>query len=120
MNEPEDTTSGKTVSHTKTSTESDMGQKSASSVQEGCGERGNMSNNTRNSLASTNKYYKVDIEAFEAVLALKNEKVELKKFFHVFRVNISNYTVRGLKNAKGALLLVQDMEDTKSSFGTKN
>ena len=72
MTESEDATSGTTVAHTKTCTEFDKVQKSTSSVQEGHGDSNNARNNTRNSAASNNKDYKVEIEAFRAVLALSD------------------------------------------------
>ena len=54
------------------------------------------------------------------VLKLKYEKVELNKSFDVSRKKIINYTIKDLNNAKYFLLLVQDMEDPKTSFDTKN
>ena len=85
MTKSEDAMSGKTVTQTKTITEYDKGQASISSGQVGRGERVNTRNNTRNYAASTNKDYKGEIEAFGSMLALKYEKVELKKYFDVFR-----------------------------------
>ena len=85
INESEDATSGKTIAQTKTSTESDKGHMRTFSGRGGRGDRGNAINNTRDSSASTNKYYKVEIEAFGAVLALNYQKVELKRSFDVFR-----------------------------------
>ena len=79
MTESEDSTSGTTVAQKKTRTESNKGQKITLPGQEGHGNGLNARNNTRNSAASNNKYYKGEIEAFVAVLALKYEKVELKK-----------------------------------------
>ena len=73
------------MAHTKTCTESDKVQTINSSVQGGHGDSNNARNNTRNSAASTNKDYKVEIEAFGAVLALSYQKVELNKSFDVFR-----------------------------------
>ena len=54
------------------------------------------------------------------MLALKYEKVELKKSFDMFRKKLINYTIKELKNTKDILVLVQGMEDPKASFDTKN
>ena len=45
----------------------------------------NAKKNTRDSAASSKKYYKGDIEVFRAVITMKYEKVELKKSFDVFK-----------------------------------
>ena len=45
----------------------------------------NAKKNTRDSAASSKKYYKGDIEVFRAVIMMKYEKVELKKSFDVFK-----------------------------------
>ena len=79
--ESEDATNGTTAAHTKTSSESEKGQIRTLSGRGGHGYRGNATNNTRDSLESTNKDYRSKIEAFGAVLALKYEIVELNKFF---------------------------------------
>ena len=76
-------------------------------------------NNTRDSVKITNKQYKGEIEAFGAVLALKYEKVYLKKYFDVFREKLITYTMKQLKNAEDVLMLVQGMEYPKDSFDTK-
>ena len=94
MDESEDTTSGKTVEQTETSAEYDKGCTGTSTGTVGRGERGNANNNTRDSSESTSKYYNGGIEAFGAVLALKYEKVELKKYFDVFRENQINNTIK--------------------------
>ena len=60
------------------------------------------------------------MEAFGAFLALKYEKVELKKSFDVFREKQINYTIKYLKNYKYVLVLVQDTKNPKASFETKN
>ena len=73
------------MAHNKTSTESYKGQESTSSGLGGSGDIGISSNINRNSAAITHKDYKGEIEAFGAVLALKYEKVDLKKPFAVFR-----------------------------------
>ena len=51
---------------------------------------------------------------------LKYEKVELNKSFDVLRGKLINYTIKELKNAKGVLVLVQEMGYLKSSLDTKN
>ena len=61
------------MAHIETSTEYDKVQTSTSSGQGCCGDRVNAKNNTRNFMASTNKDYKGEIEAFGAVLAPKYE-----------------------------------------------
>ena len=71
-------------------------------------------------MASTSKYYKGVIEAFGAVLALNYDKVELNKSLDVFREKLINYTIKELKNAEDVLVLVQDLEDPKAYFDTKN
>ena len=75
MAESEDTTSGKTVAQTKTSDESEKGQKIISAGRGGRRYRDNARNNTRYSSASTIKYYKGGVEDFGAVLALNYEKL---------------------------------------------
>ena len=60
------------------------------------------------------------MEAFGAFLALKYEKVELKKSFDVFREKPINYTIKYLKNYEYVLVLVQDTKYPKASFDTKN
>ena len=60
------------MAHTKTRTESDKVQKINPSVQGGNGDRNNARNNTRKSVSITNNNYKVEIEAFGAVLTLSN------------------------------------------------
>ena len=119
MTKSEDTMSGKTVAQTETSTESDNDSTRTSSEKGGYGDKENFRNNTRDSLASTSKYYKGVIEAFGAVLALNYDKVELNKSLDVFREKLINYTIEELKNAEDVLVLVQDMEDPKASFDTK-
>ena len=52
--------------------------------------------------------------AFGDVLALKYEKVELKRSLDVHRENLIKYTIKELKNAKNVLVLVLDMEDPKA------
>ena len=59
--------------------------KETSSGLGGRGDIGNARNNTRDSMSSTNKYYKGEIEAFGDVFALNYDKVALKKLFDVFR-----------------------------------
>ena len=120
MTELEYTTSGTAMAQTKTINEYEKVQTRNSSVQGGHGDRGNARNDTRDSAASTNKYYKETIGAFRAMIALKYEKVELNKSFDVFRGKVFKYTIRELKNDKDVLVLVQDMEDPKDSFDTKN
>ena len=71
-------------------------------------------------MASTGKYYKGDIEAFVAVLALNDETLGLKKSFDVYREKIINYSVKELKNTGDVLVLVQDIEKPKASFDTKH
>ena len=51
---------------------------------------------------------------------LKYEKVELNKPSDVFGGNLIDYTIQKLKNYEDVLVLVQDMEDPKSSLDTKN
>ena len=68
----------------------------------------------------TNKYYKGEIESFGAVLALKHDKVELKKSFYVFREKLINYTIKYLENSEDVIVLLQDMEDPKDYYKTKN
>ena len=75
MSESEDTTSGKTVDQNETISESSKVKTRTSAVRGGRGEIRKSRNNTRYSLASTSKDYKGVIEAFEAVLAMKYEKV---------------------------------------------
>ena len=53
------------------------------------------------------------------MLALKYDKLYLKKSFYVFRDKLINYTIKELKNAKDVLVLVQDMEDPKAPLNTK-
>ena len=80
------------MDHTKTGTESDKGQTSKSPGRRGRGDRGKSRNNTRNSAASTNKDYKGGIEEFGDVIMLKYEKVQLNKYFDVFREVLISYT----------------------------
>ena len=108
------------MAQTETSAESDKGQTRTSSGQGGRVNIRNARNNTRDSSASTSRYYKRGIETFGAVLALKYDKLELKKYFDVFRVNLINYIKKGLTISKDILVLVQAMEDPKASFDTKN
>ena len=108
------------MSHTEIRSESDKGHTRTTSLRGGLGGRGSARNNTRYSSAGTRNNYRGKIEAFEASLALKYEKSELKKSFDVFRENIINYTIKELKNYEDVLVLVQDMEDPKSSLDTKN
>ena len=86
--------SGTTMDQIKTSTESKKGQTRTSSGRGGHWERRNYSNNIIDSATSTEKYYKGDIEAFGAVFALKYKKVELKKYFDLFREKPINYTIK--------------------------
>ena len=44
----------------------------------------------------------------------------MKKSFDVFREKIINYTIKELNNAEDVLVLVQDINDPKASFDTKN
>ena len=88
-------------------------------VQGGCGDRGNARNKNIDSSETIKKYYKEEIEAFGAVLALKYEKVYLKKYSDVFREKLITYTMKQLKNAEDVLMLVQGMEYPKDSFDTK-
>ena len=53
------------------------------------------------------------------LLALKYEKVELKRSFDVFREILINYNTKKLKNSKNPMVLVQDMRYPKASFDTK-
>ena len=106
MAESEVTTSGTTVEHTETSAEYDKGQTRTSSRRGGCGNRGKSRNNTRASSASTIRYYKGEIEEFGSVIVLKYQKIELKKYFDVFREKLINYTIKKLKDAKEVLVLV--------------
>ena len=73
------------MDHTKNSTESDKVHTRKSSVRGGRWEIGNDRNNTRDPVTSTNKYYRGEIEAFGAVLAMKYDKLELNKYVGVFR-----------------------------------
>ena len=93
MTKSEDATSGTTADHTKTSAESEKVQTQTSSGRGGRRDRGNTGNNTRDSAASTNKITGVKLRCFGAVLALKYEKVELKKSFDVFREKLMNYNI---------------------------
>ena len=54
------------------------------------------------------------------MLALKYERVDLKKSFDVFRFFLINYTIKESNNSNYVLVLVQDMEYPKASFDTKN
>ena len=120
MDKSEDTTSGTTVAQTETSTESDKTRTRTPAGWVGFGDRGNERNNTRDSSGSTSKYYKRGIEAFGDMLALKYEKAYLKKFFDVFREKLINYTIKELNNTRDFIVLVQEMEDPKGYFDTKN
>ena len=71
-------------------------------------------------MASTNKYYKGKIYVLGDVLVLKYDKLYLKQSFDVFRGKLINYTIKYLKNSEYVIVLVQAMEDPKSSFDTKN
>ena len=75
MSESEDTTSGKTVDQNETISESSKVKTRTAALRGGRGERGKPRNNIRDSSAGTSKDYKGVIEAFEAVLAMKYEKV---------------------------------------------
>ena len=90
MAESEDTTSLTTAAKNETSAESDKGQTRTSVGRGVRGDRGNARNNIRASSTSTSKYYKGEIEAFGAVLALKHEHVDIKKPFDVFREKLIN------------------------------
>ena len=94
MTKSEYATSGTTVAQTKNSTESDKGRISTSSGQRVRRYRVNSSNNTRNLAASTNKDYNGEVEASGYFLALKYDKIELKKAFDVFRETIINFTIK--------------------------
>ena len=61
------------MAQTETSTESENCQ-TRNQAEEAVGTEENSRNNTRDSAASTNKYYKGEIEVFVSVLALKYEK----------------------------------------------
>ena len=73
------------MSQTTTITESEKVHTITSYGRVGRGKRGKVRNNTRDSVASINIDYKVEIEAFGAVLVLKYDKVELNKPFDVFK-----------------------------------
>ena len=120
MTKSEDATSGTTVVQTKNITESEKDQTRNSSVQGGRGYRGNTKNNTRYSVARTNKYYNSEIEAFGDVFTLKYGKLELKESFDVLRWGLINYTIKYLKKAKDVIVLLQYMEYSRASFDTKN
>ena len=51
---------------------------------------------------------------------MRYEKVELKKSFDFFREKLINYTVKELNNAEDILVKIQDLVDTKASFGANN
>ena len=86
------------MTHTENSSESEKGKTRKSSDRGDCGDRVNARNNTRDSVASTTKYYKGGIEEFGALLNLKYKKVELDKSFDVFGEKQINYTIKYLKN----------------------
>ena len=75
MNKLEDTRSGTTADKTEKSSESEKCQTRMSSGWGYRGDRGNTINNTRDSVASTNRDYKDYIEAFGDVLDLNYDKV---------------------------------------------
>ena len=85
MTKSEDVTSRTTVTYAKTSSKYEKGKKKMSLGRGSRGDRGNARNNTRYSAEHTYKDYKGETEAFVALLTLKYEKVELKKYFGVFR-----------------------------------
>ena len=57
---------------------------------------------------------------FGGVLLLRYKKVDLKKYFDVFRQKLINYTSKELKNAEDILMLIQYLMDIKSSFEANN
>ena len=54
------------------------------------------------------------------MLALRYKKVELNKFFDVFRENLINYTIKELNNTEYVIVIIQDLMDPKASFDAIN
>ena len=57
-----------------------------SNLSSNLGQRGGNTRNNRNPAAMSNskKYFKLEIETFGAMLALRYERVDLKKYFGIF------------------------------------
>ena len=54
------------------------------------------------------------------MLALRYKKVELNKYFDVFREKLINYTIKEMNNAEDIIMIIQDLVGTKASFGDNN
>ena len=82
--------------------------------------KNNASSNSKNTTSTANKEYKGDIKIFWSSACIAIKKLELKKYFDVFREKNINYTNKELNNAEDVLMLIQDLVDPKDSFDTNN